>query len=247
MRAGRIEFRGMAVVVRRKPIGHPLPDVAAHFIETIAIGGVGFDRSKTMKAILGGVTIGEIALPDVALPFSAGLHFRTPDISLLFKPSTCGVFPLRFGGQTFPGPFCISRSVLPADADDREIGFVRNGSSRPLRMLPVRPHLVFPPLKFRLARERLHRLGGAGEMVGSRLEQGWIRPGEIRRRRLTFRHRLVMRGINEGLELLVRDLGLIHVKGIERHLVNRPIVWSRLIIFTHQKGTCGNQDHARRR
>src|SRR5215469_6731576 len=53
------------LVARRPPVRGPLPDVADHVVQAVAIGRISGDRRRARVAVLAGVLRGEIPLPGV--------------------------------------------------------------------------------------------------------------------------------------------------------------------------------------
>src|SRR5262249_58409282 len=75
-------LREHAVVVRAIPVGDPLPDVARHVEEAVAVGREGSDRSGGGEPILTGVFFRKVSLEGGRRALAAGLEFVAPRIGL---------------------------------------------------------------------------------------------------------------------------------------------------------------------
>src|SRR5262249_46154406 len=71
-------FRNAACLLRirlmlgRPPIGGPLPDVADHVVDAVAIGRERRHRRGALKTIFAAILVREIALPGISHMFAAG-------------------------------------------------------------------------------------------------------------------------------------------------------------------------------
>src|ERR1700675_5183600 len=65
-------LRRVGLVLLRKPVGRPLPDIADHVVHAIAIGRERGHRRRAIEAVLAAVLVREIALPGVGHVPAAG-------------------------------------------------------------------------------------------------------------------------------------------------------------------------------
>src|SRR5207247_1556964 len=86
----------LIVVVGAEIIGTPLPDVACHVVQAVAVGREGADRRGAFEAILLGVLERKFALPVVRHELAARPQLVAPRIFLAVEASACGKFPLGF-------------------------------------------------------------------------------------------------------------------------------------------------------
>src|SRR5580700_403261 len=71
---------GVAFVTRRIPVRGPLPDIADHVVEPVAIGRKGADRRGTLIPVERVVLAREFALPGVRHLRAARREFVTPGV-----------------------------------------------------------------------------------------------------------------------------------------------------------------------
>ena len=117
----------------------PLPDVAGHVVQPVAVGGERADG--------GGAAVtapGELALPGVRHP-RVGLV--APRVRRALQAAARGELPLRLGRECRTGPRGVGHGVLVGDVHDR-VACARVGvAARALRAAPGRArHVVPPPL-----------------------------------------------------------------------------------------------------
>lgn len=115
---GLRELDESCVVVGSIQVSAVLPNIPGHVVEAVAVRREGFYGRGTREAVLGGVIVGEFTLEDVGLPFPPGLRLVSPHEKLVIKASPGSPFPFDFGGESFSGPFAISKRVLVGDADN---------------------------------------------------------------------------------------------------------------------------------
>src|SRR6266699_3962272 len=108
----------MRVIVGQIPIGAPLPDVACHIIKAVAVMRERGHWRGSSETVFQGVLCREAALPDVGLPFAAGLLVLAPNVGLSLQAAARGEFPFRFGWQPLALPVAISYSIVPGHVDD---------------------------------------------------------------------------------------------------------------------------------
>src|SRR5207245_4444484 len=92
-RAFGILRRTAGVVVRPIPIVAPLPNVARHVINPVAVGRETGNRGGATETVGLRVFIWETALPDVRLPFSVGRLRFAPNVRFAIQASALILFP----------------------------------------------------------------------------------------------------------------------------------------------------------
>ena len=103
-------------------------------------------RKLPLVTIDGGVLVGELALPAVALWLFLGKGLVAPGVCLPFQLAAGGKLPFGLGGQSFPGPLRVGDGVVPGNVDDRVILPPFEIAVWPFGMPPVRAGRPLPPL-----------------------------------------------------------------------------------------------------
>src|SRR5262249_61508192 len=89
----------LAVQVDLIPVAAPLPDVASHVVQAVAVGRKRLHRRRALVAVPGGILPRELALPAVALRLRLGERLVAPGVGLALQPATGGELPPRLGRQ----------------------------------------------------------------------------------------------------------------------------------------------------
>src|SRR6185312_9699662 len=77
---------GVALVsIRQKPVAAPLPDIAGHVVEAVAVGRKGLHRRGAGEAVLEAVAVRKISLEVVALRALLGERLVAPDVFLVLQ------------------------------------------------------------------------------------------------------------------------------------------------------------------
>src|ERR1051325_844714 len=101
------------IVVISIPVCAPLPDVASHVVNPVAVRLKTLDRRATDETILARVVFGELSLPPVGDRSAQGAQVVAPCISLAHQSSARRVLPLGLRRQTLARPKSVSRSIAP--------------------------------------------------------------------------------------------------------------------------------------
>jgi hypothetical protein len=136
-RPDRVGGGTVQVITRMVPVGAPFPDIAGHIVQSESIGGEGADRSGADEAVGRGVLVGEVPLPDVALPAPAAGAVVTPDERLAVESTAGGVFPFRLGRQALAGPAGVGVGIFPGDVHHGVVLPPLDGAAGPLGMAPA--------------------------------------------------------------------------------------------------------------
>src|SRR5215510_13223916 len=123
-------------VTRPIPIARPLPDVADHVVEPVAVGFEAADRRSPGVAVLVGVVDGEDALPGIGDRLAFGIEGTRP-IILAVATAARGELPLRLGRELTAAPARISQRILVGDMHDRMIVLARDRTARACRRTPI--------------------------------------------------------------------------------------------------------------
>ena len=120
------------------PIAAPLPDVAGHVIEAVAIWRKRFHGRNTGKSIFAFVLNRELSLIGVCHELPAGFELIAPGIELSAQASPRGKLPLGLRRQPLARPFCVGDRVGVSDLDNRIVFLALYVALRTFRMSPVR-------------------------------------------------------------------------------------------------------------
>src|SRR5215475_9503773 len=132
-------------MTRPVPIAGPLPDIADHVVEPVAVWLETADRRGPAIAVLVRVVDGEDALPGIGDRLALGIERARP-IILAVATAARGELPLRLGRQLTPAPARVGQRILVGDVHDRMIVLARNRAAGPGRRAPVGARHVLEPL-----------------------------------------------------------------------------------------------------
>ena len=136
----------IARVAGGKPVLGPLPDIAGHIEEAIAVGGERANRRAPRKPVQSLVLPRKFALPGIGHPARIRREFVAPAIGRAVQPAARGEFPFRLGRQILAGPGGVGRGVLECDMHDRLALPPHDSAGGAFGMPPVRLRYVFPPV-----------------------------------------------------------------------------------------------------
>src|SRR5690606_37747861 len=115
----RLSGGAPGVSVGSVPILSPLPNIATHIVQSVAILREGIDGRKCFEAILFGVLFGKRSLPNISHPFSLGFEFVAPGEFFASQAATSSVLKLRLCRQIFLGPLAVSQCIFVSDVHNR--------------------------------------------------------------------------------------------------------------------------------
>src|SRR5262249_3297567 len=124
-----------------------------------------------------------------------------PRVSRAVEPAASGEFPFGFDGQFFSCPGGVGARIVVSDVNDRVVIATLDATAGTLRMLPIRPGYVFPPLPIVAQVYRTRRLSKHGRAWHQQRGVGIRVHGGIGR---TLAGRDVARRANEFTKLRVR-------------------------------------------
>src|SRR4029453_19374117 len=93
------------------PVGRPLPDVAAHLEQAVAVGRKGLGRRGVLPPVEHLVVQGELALPHVGHVAAARRELVAPGVLGALQPAAGRPLPLGLAGQVLAGPGGVGDDV----------------------------------------------------------------------------------------------------------------------------------------
>ena len=87
----------IGLVLGRPPISGPLPDVADHVVNAVAVRRKRRHRRGTIEPVLAAIFVREISLPGIRHMSPAGREFFTPGELGAIKTTPGGIFPFGLG------------------------------------------------------------------------------------------------------------------------------------------------------
>jgi len=93
-----------------------------------------------------GISVGEMAIPEVAPGLAGDDAFVAPWIDVIFQTAPRREFPFRLGGEAFSGPFAVGYGVVPGDVYNGVVVFSDNIAGGSLRVFPAGAFFPGPPL-----------------------------------------------------------------------------------------------------
>src|SRR5262249_19580138 len=131
---------------RRREGGRgPLPYIADHVVEPVAVCGKGIDWRGALVAIELEVLPGKPALPSVGHGPPLRSKRFAPRVGRACAPSAGREFPFGLDRQLLPSPGRVCARIFVSDVDDRVVIPTMDGAVGTLGMPPIRPGHVFPP------------------------------------------------------------------------------------------------------
>src|SRR5580704_3407836 len=90
-------LRRVGLVLLRVPIGGPLPDIADHVVDAVAVGRKRRYGRRAIETVLAAVLVREIALPVIGVVFPAGRELVAPGELGALEAAARGEFPFGLG------------------------------------------------------------------------------------------------------------------------------------------------------
>ncbi len=233
--------RSSALGAGREPVARPLPDVAAHVVEPVAVRGEAADGRRALEAVLLQVLPGELALPGVRHRRAAGRVLVAPGERRSVEAAARGELPLGLGREFLPRPRRVCLGVLVGDLHDRVPVAAVDRAARPGGSLPGRAGDVLPPApdvveRHRPVRPAEHERAGHEQLgVGVRVVGGVERP---------LRDGDVAGLADEAPVLGGRDLPRVHQEPGHRDPAHGPLLGIE-VLRAHRERAAGNRDHGR--
>src|SRR5262245_934310 len=127
------------------PVARPLPHIADHVEEPVAVRGKAAYRCGACIAVLFGVVDRENALPGIGDGLAVLVVGLAPILAIIFAAAR-GEFPLCLGRQIVPKPTCVSLRIFVGDVHHGMVFSTFDGRTRTFRLVPIRSLHVLPPL-----------------------------------------------------------------------------------------------------
>ena len=235
----RVVLAGEVIVAGPVPVRRPLPDIARHVPESIAIGGEAAHRSGAGEAIVSGVADGKLPLPGVG---QAGAPGVAPAEGPIPQAAPGGELPLGLAGEGGAGPGRVGLRIRQRHLHHRMVEPVVDGTAGALGMAPVGPGHPLPPA------ELLQGLAGGGEPEHHRARAS-LGGGELRELLLgqgPLRLGAVAGGGHEGGEGAVGHLRAGDAVGLQPHRRLRRRLLRQAARRADAVVTAGDRRHRRR-
>src|SRR6266487_2430937 len=133
---------GLGGMAWRVEVAGPLPDVAGHVVQAVAVGAERPDGRGPRVPVALEVLPGELALPGVGHHPSLGRELVAPAEDGALQATAGGTLPLRLGRKLRSRPGGVGLGVM----DDRVALASAEGAAGPLRAPPARPRDPRPPV-----------------------------------------------------------------------------------------------------
>src|SRR6516225_9789153 len=114
-------LRRIGLMLGRPPVSGPLPHIADHVVDPVAVRRKRRYRRRALEAIGAEVLVWEVTLPGIGHVFAAGCELITPGVLGAIEPPARGKLPFGFSRQVLAGPFCIGQRIVERDVYDRMI------------------------------------------------------------------------------------------------------------------------------
>ena len=226
-------------MARGPEIRRPLPDIADHVVDAVAIRRERLDRRRALITIERLVLVRKRPLPGVGHLFSRGRQFIAPGEFRPLETAARRVLPLGLGRQFLARPTRVSLRVAIGDMHDRVVVEPADRTARPVRPAPVGAEFEPPPLRpiveidWRIGRREHERAGLQHFRQGARI---------VLRIRRNLGEGDVVRGVDELAELAVR-----HRRGVDPECADADPVDRRFLgivpVRTHAELPRRNEDH----
>ncbi len=232
----------VGLVLLRVPIDSPLPDIADHVVDAVAVCRKRQNRRSAVKPIFAKILERKISLPGVGAMHSAGRKIVAPRELGSIKPAARGKLPLSFGRQILAGPLGIGFGVAVRDMNGGMIVKPADRAPRPIGPPPIGAGFEIPPLRpvaqidGLLRRRENHRSGFEHMRQGA---------GIILRVRGNFRERDVTGFVDEFPELPIGDRSTVDPEIGNAHTMRRRL-FGIMFVRPHAKRAAGNKHHLRR-
>ena len=227
-------------VLRGVEVCRPLPDVAGHVAQAVAVRRERSDGGGAGVAIGFEVLPGELPLPRVRHHLAARRELLAPRVRSALEPTTRGELPLCLGRDLLAGPRGVGVDVLPCEVDDGVLAAFGDVATGPLRTAPRGTSDELPPMaqvgQIDRARRLLEDKRTGYELLGLEVR-------EDRRVDGPLGDGLVPGRADEARVVLVRDGERVHPEAVDGDRVGRVLLREVLEAGTHGERATGDPDH----
>src|SRR5215469_10930497 len=229
------------LVAHPKPVGSPLPDVAYHVIQPIAVRGIRPYGRCARVAIVTAVFVRELALPGVGHMAPLRRELIAPGVFGAIEPAARGELPLRLARQFLAGPGGVGLGVavcnvhhrMVLEACERAAGTVgtppESAESEPPPLTPV-VEIDRPPRRGEHQRTSFQHVRQCAGVVLR--VWGYLGESDVAGR------------LDEATKLAVGHRCAVHPEAIHAHAMPGPLL-GVVSIRAHQESSARDPDHLR--
>src|SRR5262245_42958904 len=196
------------------PVAGPLPDIANHVMEPVAVRRERRHRRGALEAVLLQILVWKSALPGIGHVLAAGGEFVTPGELGAVDTAARRQLPFGLGRQLLAGPAGVGERIREGHVHDRMSPETAEVAPRTVGVPPVRALEKYPPLT---------PITQLGDGIWRRLEHERAGVEHVRQcARVVFRVRWdfgesnVPGSVDELLELAVGHRGAVHPEAVHR-------------------------------
>ncbi len=236
---GAARLRYLVGVARREEVARPLPHVAGHVVQPVAVGGEGADRRRALVAVGQEVLPGELALPRIRRHASFGRELVAPREDGALQPTARGELPLCLGRQRLSGPSRIRVRVLVRYMHHRVVVTPVERARWSFGVAPARARRVGPPGVVVVQADGTRR-PAKDERAGHKQCRVDARiVGGVRR---ALGRGDVVGCLGEAAELGVCHRVFVRPEAVDRNAVYRALLGVK-VVRAHQERAAGDPGH----
>src|SRR6516225_2710944 len=139
-------LRWVGFVALGEPVAGPLPDIADHVVEAVAIGREAADRRGALEAVGLQILPRKIPLPESRHHASPGGELLAPGVFGALQPAAGGELPFRLARQLLTAPMGIGQRILIGDLDHGVVLPAGDTAALALGMAPAGARSPAPPV-----------------------------------------------------------------------------------------------------
>ena len=225
----------------RVEVARPLPDVAGHVEQAVAVGRERLDRRRALVAVGQQVLPRELALPGVGHHPALGRELVAPGVDRAVEAAARGELPLGLGRQRLAGPGGVGGRVLPGDVGHGVALAARRrslpGPSGWRHWAPGRP---VPPVAVVVEVDGAARSGGTRASPGPAARgraSGYSAGSSARSATVTWPVAFTKRRNSATVTVV-----LVHPEAVDGHLVGRALL-GVVLVGAHQERAAGDPGH----
>ena len=230
----------VGLVAGREPVAGPLPDIADHVGEAVAVGGERADGGGARHPAAAQGLARKLTAPDVGHALAAGRELFAPGEFDAVQSAAGRKFPLGLGRQVLAGPSRIGERVGVRDMHDRVVVEPAYPGLRPLGMAPIGALHIGPPLA---PVAEIDTMAPRHEDERARIQHVGQRAGVVLGVGCLLCERDVAGLVDELSELAVRDRCAVHPEAVDRDAMRGRLL-GIVAVRAHAKGAGGNPHHA---
>jgi hypothetical protein len=225
--------------LRGEVVARPLPYVAGHVVQAVAVGREALYRGRAALAWWLQVLPGELALPGIRHHLPLGERVIAPGVDRAVQPAAGGELPLGLGWQLLARPLGVRVGVLGGHVGDRVPVQAARRAARPAGMPPVGARGVPPPPRHV---PQVHRPAGGEEHQRAGAQQVRVRAGVLRRVERPLGHGRVPGRGHEPAELRDRDRVIVYPEAVDLDAARRAFLRVE-VLGSHQELAARHPGH----